>query len=63
MTDNENTTRKSSSGIGGLRKIADATPPCTHPEHNPPSHMVYSPGVYEYTCPACGQVVIFTVHN
>jgi hypothetical protein len=36
-------------------------PPCCHPEHNPPSHMVLSPGTYEHTCPGCGRVVLFTV--
>ena len=34
---------------------------CQHPEHNPPSHMVLEPGTYEYTCPACHNIVIFTV--
>lgn len=42
------------------KKIKDIRP-CTHPEHSPPMHMVYSPGVYEHTCPACGRVVTFTV--
>jgi len=49
------------------RKIADMPLPdqwrrvCTHPEHNPPSMMVYQPGVYEHTCPGCGRRVTFTV--
>jgi predicted RNA-binding Zn-ribbon protein involved in translation (DUF1610 family) len=34
---------------------------CLHPEHNPPMHIVLEPGKYEYTCPACGNKVIFTV--
>ena len=34
-----------------------------HPEHNPPSHMVYTDGVYEHTCPSCGHVQTFTVLN
>ena len=46
---------------GGLRKIADAEPPCLSHEHNPPSHMVLSPGTYEYTCPACGETTTFVV--
>ena len=29
---------------GGLRKIADVKPPCLSHEHNPPSHLVLSPG-------------------
>jgi len=35
--------------------------PCTHPEHNPPSHMVFQPGRYEHTCPSCGKKTVFTV--
>ncbi len=32
-------------------------PPCTDPEHNPPSHMVFmSPG--KWVCPSCGKAVI-----
>lgn len=34
---------------------------CGHPEHNPPSHMVFEPGIYEHTCPACGKVTVFRV--
>lgn len=47
----------------GLRKIKDweEVKPCKHPEHNPPAHMVYSPGVYEYTCPGCGDTITFTI--
>ena len=46
-----------------LEKIADAPPqPCMHPEHNPPSQMVYQPGTYRYTCPACGYNVTFVIH-
>jgi hypothetical protein len=36
--------------------------PCFHPEHNPPSHMVFSPGTYEHTCPGCGNKITFTVY-
>lgn len=35
---------------------------CISSEHNPPMYMVMSPGVYEYTCPACGEKRQFTVH-
>lgn len=45
----------------GLEKIADAPKPCLSPEHNPPMHIVLPPGVYKYTCPSCGQSVVFTV--
>jgi len=48
-------------GKGGLRKIADEPKPCLHPEHNPPSHIVLSPGTYEYTCPGCGERQTFRV--
>lgn len=44
-----------------LRKIADIKPPCTHSEHNPPSMIVLSPGVYEHRCPNCGMTCTFTV--
>ena len=47
--------------MGGLRKIADAPQPCFHPEHNPPTHIVLEPGLYEYTCPNCGRTSTFTV--
>ena len=46
---------------GGLRKIADAKPPCLSPEHNPPSHISLPPGTYEHTCPACGETTTFEV--
>lgn len=35
--------------------------PCMHPEHNPPSHMVFEPGEYEWECPGCGKITKFTV--
>jgi hypothetical protein len=37
--------------------------PCFHREHYPPSMMVFKPGTYEHTCPACGHVTIFTVQR
>ena len=52
------------------RKIADIPTPCPpaeqrrvcmHPEHTPPSMMVYKPGVYEHTCPGCLRRVTVTV--
>lgn len=45
---------------GGLKKIEEFKP-CLSPEHQPPSHIVLSPGKYEYTCPACGEKTVFTV--
>lgn len=47
---------------GGTRKIADVPPrPCQYPEHNPPSLYVFDPGVYEHTCPQCGEKKVFRV--
>lgn len=37
-------------------------PPCNHPEHNPPMFMVYPPGRWRHTCPACGKVQEFEVY-
>ncbi len=45
----------------GLEKIGDIPNSCLSPEHNPPSMIVLEPGLYRYTCPACGNVVEFTV--
>ena len=36
---------------------------CISPQHNPPSHMDYRPGRYQWTCPACGRSVVFTVQS
>lgn len=46
-----------------IRKISgfDEPKPCYSSEHNFPSMIVLDPGVYEHTCPSCGekqQVVI-----
>ncbi len=48
---------------GGTRKIADLplSRVCRHPHHSPPSMMVYSPGVYEHTCPGCHARTTFRV--
>lgn len=46
-----------------VEKIADVKPSCVHPEHNPPTHQVFEPGVYRHTCPACGRVQVFTVQR
>lgn len=46
-----------------LEKIGEVSQPCLSPEHNPPAHMCYAPGVYRWTCPACGHQTIFTVQG
>jgi len=49
-----------------LRKIETVDwrqKPCYSNQHNPPSHMVYEPGTYEWTCPVCGQVTRFVIHQ
>jgi len=41
---------------GGFTKIE--TPiikKCLHPEHSPPTMIYLPPGIYEYTCPECGE--------
>lgn len=43
-------------------KIGEVERPCLHPEHNPPSMVVWEPGVYQHTCPACGAKITFTVN-
>lgn len=45
----------------GLRKVADIPRVCTSSAHDPPTMIVLPPGVYEYTCPACGETCTFTV--
>lgn len=46
-----------------LKRVSDlpASAACRSPEHNPPSMIVLSPGLYEHTCPACGQATRFAV--
>lgn len=48
------------------KKIADPPEherngPCRDPKHDPPSMMVYDPGIYEHTCPGCKRRIRFTV--
>lgn len=47
------------------RKIADLpeVKRCHHPEHYPPTMMVFQPGVYEHECPGCHHVIVFTVRR
>jgi hypothetical protein len=35
--------------------------PCSHPEHDPPSMMVFENGLWEHICPACGHRQVFRV--
>lgn len=47
-----------------IRKISEPpAPPCRHPEHKVPAHIVLSPGTYEHRCPGCGARTRFTVHG
>lgn len=46
----------------GLRRIGDAmSPPCPHPQHNPPTGITLEPGMYQHTCPGCGHTLTFVV--
>ena len=36
---------------------------CSHPDHNPPSHMVFQPGSYEHVCSGCKRKMMFTVNG
>jgi hypothetical protein len=45
----------------GFKKVGDVirgvvwnVNPCRSSLHEPPGHIVLKPGIYEYTCPACG---------
>lgn len=44
------------------RKLYDLPRPCMSSDHNPPSMMVFPPGVYEHICSACGHRITFTVY-
>ena len=39
----------------------DQTDHCTSREHDPPSHIVLSPGTHTWKCPACGKETTFYV--
>jgi hypothetical protein len=44
------------------RRISDAPSlPCASPDHDPPKHRVFPPGVYEHQCSACGHRTMFRV--
>lgn len=36
---------------------------CRDPDHNPPTMMVYQPGVYEHECPSCHRTFTFVVRS
>ena len=44
-----------------LRKIADLPVPCRDPDHRAPKFVALAPGIYEHTCPSCGEKTVFTV--
>jgi hypothetical protein len=45
------------------RKISDLpiAKPCRDPDHRPATMVVRPPGIYEHTCPSCGQSFTFVV--
>ena len=47
----------------GTRKIAEAPQEkiCNSREHNPATMILREPGMYEHTCPVCGNIRRFTV--
>lgn len=47
------------------RKIRDLEPElvCRHPDHDPPTHMLFENGVWEHECPGCGRKIQFTVNH
>jgi hypothetical protein len=45
------------------KKIADLPGCCRHPEHLPPMHQVFEPGIYEHECPACHKKTTFVVNG
>jgi len=47
----------------GFKKIEDFNlkNTCRDPEHYPPTQIVLEPGIYEWTCPNCGNVTIVNI--
>jgi hypothetical protein len=37
--------------------------PCVSPDHNPPSHQVFAPGLYEHECSRCHRKQRFRVER
>lgn len=48
-----------------LRKLGDLHnhQTCRHPDHDPPTMIVLPDGIYEHTCPGCGQKTTFTIQR
>lgn len=48
-----------------LKKLRDLAPTttCEHAEHNPPSLLGIGTGTFEYTCPGCRQITVFTIYG
>lgn len=44
-----------------IAELKESWAPCRDPEHDPPTMVVWEPGVYEHTCPSCGKRQVFTV--
>lgn len=36
---------------------------CRDPEHDPPTHIVLEPGLYEHECPSCQRTVRFRIQR
>lgn len=45
------------------KKIADLLRPCRHMDHDPPRNIVLDDGIYEHSCPGCGEVQAFEVNR
>lgn len=43
------------------KKIGDLPVPCWHQDHDPARHVVLEDGIYEHTCPSCGESQRFEV--
>ena len=49
-----------------MKRISDLPKPkgpCMNPGHYPPSMIVLPDGIYEHTCPGCGNVETVVVQN
>jgi len=41
----------------GFYDLPKSEKPCSHPSHNPPSHLFIPPGKgYRHVCPGCGKI-------
>lgn len=48
-------------GRAHLERLSAPGDVCRSPEHEPPSHIVLEPGMWRWTCPACGRALEFNV--